>query len=271
MRPLSQRDVSALLRLSGEVGELPRDTQVRRARILEGLLALVGGIHAQCSEADIASPARYGLALPDTTTQVGTMDDGQLAAMATYLSSDQPARDPCVPFMLQAKGEVVVRRREEMVDRSWYRSDHYNLFRRAVGAGESLYCHVRTRGRYFRIGIIREPRDRAYSDRDVQVMKLFHENLASVYLVGPSSTAEATTRADDPGLPTIPPRLRPVLHCLLQGDAEKQIARKLGLSRHTVHEYAKILYRTLAVTTRGELLARFIPSQIAQGQTLLPS
>lgn len=54
------------------------------------------------------------------------------------------------------------------------------------------------------------------------------------------------------------PRLRQTLNMLLEGDAEKQIARKLDISPHTVHVYVKKLYRHFEVSSRGELLALFI-------------
>lgn len=54
------------------------------------------------------------------------------------------------------------------------------------------------------------------------------------------------------------PRAKQTLELLLAGDSEKQIARKLSLSRHTIHVYVKALYRGLGVSSRGELLARFI-------------
>jgi DNA-binding CsgD family transcriptional regulator len=49
--------------------------------------------------------------------------------------------------------------------------------------------------------------------------------------------------------------VRRVLDLLLTGDGEKQVAAKLGLSRHTVHQYVKTLYAALGVGSRGELLA----------------
>jgi DNA-binding NarL/FixJ family response regulator len=58
-----------------------------------------------------------------------------------------------------------------------------------------------------------------------------------------------------PAPPPLPPRLREALACLLEGDSEKQVARRLGLSRHTVHDYAKDLYRRLGVGSRAELMA----------------
>jgi DNA-binding NarL/FixJ family response regulator len=59
-------------------------------------------------------------------------------------------------------------------------------------------------------------------------------------------------------LPKLSPRVRQTLAGLLAGDSEKQIARRLELSPHTVHVYVKALYRGFAVSSRGELLAKFV-------------
>jgi DNA-binding NarL/FixJ family response regulator len=52
----------------------------------------------------------------------------------------------------------------------------------------------------------------------------------------------------------LPPRLRQTLLCLLEGDSEKQAAVRLGLSRHTVHEYIGTLYRRFGVNSHIELV-----------------
>ena len=54
----------------------------------------------------------------------------------------------------------------------------------------------------------------------------------------------------------LPPRVRRVLQCLLEGLSEKEAARALQLTPHTVHSYVKILYRQLGVRSRAQLLAR---------------
>ncbi len=56
------------------------------------------------------------------------------------------------------------------------------------------------------------------------------------------------------------PRVRQTLEYLLAGDSEKQIAARMGVSPHTVHCYVKALYRSYEVSSRGELLARFVTS-----------
>jgi DNA-binding NarL/FixJ family response regulator len=78
----------------------------------------------------------------------------------------------------------------------------------------------------------------------------------------------AAPRADSP-IPGNPPaatgldrplsrRLRQTLDLLLAGEGEKQIALKLTLSPHTVHDYVKAVYRLFGVNTRAELLALWV-------------
>jgi DNA-binding CsgD family transcriptional regulator/PAS domain-containing protein len=71
----------------------------------------------------------------------------------------------------------------------------------------------------------------------------------------PSAASATSPRARAAALP---PRLRQVLDRLLAGDSEKQIATRIGLSPHTVHDHVKRLYRTLDVNARSELLALFV-------------
>lgn len=59
------------------------------------------------------------------------------------------------------------------------------------------------------------------------------------------------------------PRLEQTLRHLLAGDSEKQVARKLELSQHTVHVYVKALYRRFAVSSRAELLAKHLKKQVS--------
>jgi DNA-binding NarL/FixJ family response regulator len=54
------------------------------------------------------------------------------------------------------------------------------------------------------------------------------------------------------------PRHVQTLERMLKGDSEKQVARHLEVSPHTVHVYIKVLYRHFRVSSRGELLALFV-------------
>jgi DNA-binding CsgD family transcriptional regulator len=106
--------------------------------------------------------------------------------------------------------------------------------------------------------IHRDAAERPFDQRDRQLVHLFTSRAA--YLFACSRRAPSTSASPmihDPRMDELPPRLRPVLRQLLAGDAEKQVALKLGLSPHTVHQYAKLLHRHFKVSSRGELLARF--------------
>lgn len=57
---------------------------------------------------------------------------------------------------------------------------------------------------------------------------------------------------------SVSPRQRQVLDYLLAGHAEKQIADKLRLSPNTVHHHIKALHRHFGVSSRSELLAKWV-------------
>ena len=63
------------------------------------------------------------------------------------------------------------------------------------------------------------------------------------------------------------PAQRRVLQLLLAGRSEKEAASELRLSRHTVHNHIRSIYRILGVHSRTELLTRFVPK--LDGQTSL--
>jgi len=70
-----------------------------------------------------------------------------------------------------------------------------------------------------------------------------------------STTTMPGIRQDDPRFISLSPRMRQTFERLLVGDSEKEIAARLGLSRHTVHVYIKTLYRRFGVCSKGELFA----------------
>jgi DNA-binding CsgD family transcriptional regulator len=49
-----------------------------------------------------------------------------------------------------------------------------------------------------------------------------------------------------------------VLDLLLDGKSEKEVAGRLDISRHTVHNHVKEIYKKMAVNSRPELLALFV-------------
>lgn len=75
---------------------------------------------------------------------------------------------------------------------------------------------------------------------------------------GDAAQAKPPATALSSAVELLSPRKRQTLTLLLAGDAEKQIAAKLGISQHTVHVYVKQLYRKFEVGSRSELLAKWV-------------
>ena len=68
--------------------------------------------------------------------------------------------------------------------------------------------------------------------------------------------ATLVPQADSP-VPTLSPREMQVTELLLQGCGSPQIARLLGISRHTVKDHRKQIFRKLGICTLAQLFARF--------------
>jgi DNA-binding CsgD family transcriptional regulator len=88
-------------------------------------------------------------------------------------------------------------------------------------------------------------------DADVRRRRMLAEvcKVVGAHLAGQPGVAAGVALA---------PRMRQTLDRLVEGDSERQIALKLKISQHTVHVYVKKLYKRFGVSSRGELLARFV-------------
>jgi DNA-binding CsgD family transcriptional regulator len=99
------------------------------------------------------------------------------------------------------------------------------------------------------LGLHRAWDDEPFTPATRKLVRLFHVELGRLW------KRDAIRRAKDPAT-ALPPRLAQTLNELLAGSSEKQIAGKLELSRHTIHNYVKALHQRFGVSSRGELLAR---------------
>ena len=99
------------------------------------------------------------------------------------------------------------------------------------------------------LGLHRAFGDAAFSSAEHRLIRLFHTELARFW------KRDAIRAARNPSL-DLPPRLAQTLQELLSGKSEKEIAARLELSRHTIHNYVKALHQRFEVSSRGELLAK---------------
>jgi DNA-binding CsgD family transcriptional regulator len=99
------------------------------------------------------------------------------------------------------------------------------------------------------LGLHRAYGDAPFSATEHKLVRMFHVELGRLW------RKDVLKQAKDP-TSDLPPRLAQTLQELLTGLSEKEIAAKLDLSRHTIHNYVKALHQRFEVSSRGELLAK---------------
>jgi DNA-binding CsgD family transcriptional regulator len=96
----------------------------------------------------------------------------------------------------------------------------------------------------------RRPKRAAFSAQERAFVELFHEQMRWIYKIDlPLASQEVLSLSSRP---------RQTLQYLLAGFSEKQTAAALGLSTNTVHHYVKHLYKHFGVSSRSELLSRWV-------------
>ncbi|MHA7629218.1 helix-turn-helix transcriptional regulator [Corallococcus sp. M7] len=147
-------------------------------------------------------------------------------------------------------------RRELVGDRAWYGAPYVEHYLRPTQLDDSVYS-VRwsgVPGVVRGIGIYRGWNERPFDEADRELLHLFHAECEAL-LDLPEPTEETTSGV------RLRPRERQTLELLLQGLGDKEIAARLGISRFTVNQYTKTLYRRFGVQSRTALIARLLGRQ----------
>ena len=247
-------DLRAVHQLVGECRELGDDPILWRRRLLVGLGRLTGGGFGVAAEiGDGKQPSRYDLGTTDLGADNGFNRHGWLRALAEFRTD--PSMNPLLNGCFERAAPGVVLPRADLVpDREWYSSFYYQNIRRTLGADASILC-LRpipgARDDYCGLYLLRAIGERDFNRRQRAIAEEAMALLAPL-LGGPLA------RFHEPAPTALPPRLRQVLRCLLEGDSDKQIAARLRISRYTVNQYTKAVYRRFGVCARSELLARWV-------------
>jgi DNA-binding CsgD family transcriptional regulator len=255
---LPSADIVPLLNLIGTLAAEKRNPRSRRLDLLAHLLARLPA-HAAAAFLlkDItphAPPIVAGLIesgfKPDSHAQNAFLQEFNHAPFQDPFSKAALAR-----FLADNRPTLTLRRADLVPDSFWHADSHVQAYRHPAGLDDVLLSLARPADRAadfaFAIMAFRTAGTPArFSPRDRTLLDVAHAGLAWMY------KEEAAQTADLPD--DLPPRLQQTLKHLLTGDSERQIARKMQLSPHTVHDYVKALYTRFAVSSRQELTAWWI-------------
>lgn len=248
------RDVRDICRVVGECEESWADPSVWWAHLLREACRLTGaqvgvgfelrGVVPECSPEVLAA------------ADLGWADSESRRFYVESMAGRGLTIQPCYPDLIRAfrnRRCVTFLREQLMSDRDWYVSEMFNDYARHGRTDHYVVSLHRLEepGVVSLLNVNRMLNEPPLGGRERRVIDLLHAELAP--RIG---TRLATWRHR--GLHGLSPRQRQTLDRLLEGDGEKQIAYRLGLSRSTVHEYITAVYRHFGVSGRGELLAYFL-------------
>ncbi len=181
-----------------------------------------------------------------------------------------PFRDPFSRrvldrFIANRMETLTLLRSDVIDDRAWYIDAAVQPLRRAAGVDDCILSVHRgaERGIAYALCVFRPlaapaPHDidenmppHRFLPRERTLLDALHSGLDRMY-----RSEESTHRLNR--ATELPPRLRQTLECLLGGLTERQVALKLSLSVHTVHDYVKALYAHFGVSSRNELMSKWM-------------
>jgi len=248
---LRVQDVRDAYRLIGECRDLGSDPTLWQRRMVDGLRRLVGVPVVAGGEGRWTRPRNGGEAV--STFDAGFDARGRELYRA-YLRELGPRDKPIFEALRRIPGRLVTRaRRQVLSDSAWYRSITWNEYRRPIRIDDQLTSvyRISDTGDISVLALHRAQGEREFSPREHRLLSFFHGELGR--LIG-----RALVSSLEPGPDNLPPRLRQTLACLLEGDTEKQVAARLGVSHATAHQYVTALYRHFRVSSRAQLLAHII-------------
>jgi DNA-binding CsgD family transcriptional regulator len=181
---------------------------------------------------------------------VGWDSPAQEGAALNHLAGEEHLRDPSFRHYQTIARPNITLMPSRLISRKLFESSEHLAVRRSLNIEDLIFSQRESTDRLltFSFSVLRAPRDAYFGARDVKLMRLLHDELA--LLVG-----NVLSAGDADPLAALSPRLRQTLALLLTGGGEKEVARRMGLSRHTVHEYVGALYRHFRVDSRAALMA----------------
>jgi DNA-binding CsgD family transcriptional regulator len=250
-RRLRLRDVREVFRLVGECRDLGVDARAWRSHLVVRTNEL---LHARVGfTGEMGPPVGAELAFTQLVDHGWESERGRSHWLA-YMWEGRYRHDPAMSrAYLVIERRQTMRRRQCVSDRDWYRSIFFSECLETNGIDDSITstCGLPGRPSCSGLTLFRARRDRHFTARECQFVRLLHAELCR-------EAGRSLATASDPSASDLSPRLHQTLRALLEGDGEKQLAARLGLSRDTIHEYVRRIYQHFGVSTRAELLAYFL-------------
>jgi DNA-binding CsgD family transcriptional regulator len=245
-------DARAMIRLVGDVAAIEGSLVDKRRVLMDGL----------CQAVDADAWMWVVMRIdPDRPPHVVHYEYGRFSEQEFALivgaqsheqySLEQPAADTLMKFAFgQEHGTLALR--QHLGDEQWF-SNAFNRRYRQGWLDDAIFSilPVQPQQLVTGIGIHRREGRPAFTPREAQMVHIVAGEVRWLHeAIIPGNKGQ--------GVPELTARQRQVLLLLMEGHAVKRVAHLLDLSYHTVDGYVKQVYRHYDVSSRAELMRKFL-------------
>lgn len=282
MAEFSEREVRFLLDLSRRFAAGGVEPVVKQRRLLVGLSRLAGATSGAAAllrdDFSIVGEVAVARRNPSRDAQTNSVAyDTPVNGEALALGAENPLVQPAIREALRHYVCTTSILPDAPHQRLWHGSHFFRGFLRRVGLENCILSVVRLpRMKPFMSAVClsgptlmgttghRTGNPPHFTLRQRRAIHVAHNGLRWIYY---PESAPDEQRMSAPvefafpmrsPMPELPPRYQRVLNHLLAGGSEKALADQLGLSRHTIHEYVRAIYRIFNVNSRSELMAHWV-------------
>lgn len=247
--PLSDEDVRAIVRLLGQTVVAPGDLRAKRRFLVAELAKLVDANVWLWFYGNIPNTSHFQ---PAQILDGGWISDEQRVGGIQSMEAPETAElQQFFPHFLSK--QITFCRASVMSQEQWRATPFFQKHRAPLGLDEFIFSTypLNESGAFSGIGLHRFLGKPPFTSRDTKIVHLVLSEIDWLHRDGVDVEAVGSVA-------NLSRRQRQVLLLLLSGDAVKQIATKLQISDHTVRDHVKVLHEHFGVSTRGELLAKFL-------------
>jgi DNA-binding CsgD family transcriptional regulator len=255
---ITDADIREMTRILGECRELGDDPIIwrqhlfgRTAKLIDADL-VAGGEMAGCLQGPLSTPGAALWGVEHGFDLAGLHIVWEWNLIDPYRSLVWKGIHQ--KLLSQSDPKITTAHHQLLTRSEWDRSPDYQEVMRTLGADAVMHSFHRIPSEtdiFEGICWFRGKGRNDFEDREIALIELIHSEIASM-IGGPLA------RFDEPMPSKLSQRARNVLVCVLEGDTDKHVSKRLGISPHTVNHYTKQIFSHFGVSSRTELLARWI-------------
>ncbi len=246
---LSSQDARAIVRLLGEVCELPNDHAAKKRYLMEGLCSMVDADFWAWVLAAELEPGKFPVYvgfLSGGFTEAGLAEFLQIQAHPDMVKWTNP-----LATELRITGRHVTRNVQDQFSYDDFLASEAGQWWSRTGIEpRCIAFHPLKDGSATGVGLYRKTGRPLFTEREARIMHILLTEVPWLHDLGwPGDRCVK--------IPSLSRRCWLVHEMLLQSYSRSQIASHLDLSVHTVNDYVKRIFGHLGVHSQSELIGRF--------------